>query len=122
MSGTRPGYQRFVEAVIGERYLALSSDCHWQHRFDEVRVPRKKHPSEEGNPEQSGSILDRDGLINSEELAGFLGETVEMLDGWACRGGGPPFHKVGKHRKYLPADVKDWMREVRRDVQRKPAA
>lgn len=85
-------------------------------------MPRKKHPPEEGNAEQSGSILDRDGLINSEELAAFLGEKVEVLDGWASRGGGPPFHKVGKHRKYLPADVKEWMREVRRDVQREPAA
>lgn len=85
-------------------------------------MPRKKHPPEEGNPEQSGPLLERDGFIKSEELAPFLGETLEALDQWASRGGGPPFHKVGGHRRYWPADVKDWLAENRHEDQQEPAA
>ncbi len=85
-------------------------------------MPRKKHPPEQGNPAQPGSLLDRDGLISSEELAAFLGETLATLDAWASRGGGPAFHKVGRHRKYLPADVREYLRKGRRESRQEPAA
>lgn len=61
-----------------------------------------------------GGLLDRDGMIGSEELAGWLGVPVSTLDQWASRGGGPFFHKVGVHRKYHPADVKLWLGQQRR--------
>jgi hypothetical protein len=102
--------------------MALSSDCHQYHRFDEVHVPRKQRPPEQGIPEQSGPLLERDGFINSKELAAFLGEPLATLHGWASRGGGPAFHKVGRGRRYWPADVKDWLRENRREVERGTAA
>lgn len=83
-------------------------------------MPRKQRPPEQGESQQSGPLLERDGFINSEELATFLGETLGTLDAWASRGGGPPFHKVGRHRKYLPADVKEWLRGRRHSEE--PAA
>jgi Helix-turn-helix domain len=85
-------------------------------------VPRKNNPPEQGSSGQSGPLLERDGLISSEELAVFLGESLGTLDAWASRGGGPPFHKVGRHRKYWPADVKDWLRENRHEDRQEPAA
>jgi hypothetical protein len=61
-------------------------------------------------PEQAGSaLLERDGLIDSDELATYLDVPLATLDTWASRGGGPAFHKVGVHRRYAPADVKAWL-------------
>lgn len=71
--------------------------------------PRSSKPERQA----AGSILDRDGLINSAELAEYLGIEVGTLDQWASRGGGPVFHKVGIHRKYAPADVRAWLAERR---------
>lgn len=86
-------------------------------------MPRKKHPPEQDSPGPSGaSLLDRDGLINSGELAAFLGVEIATLDAWASRGGGPVPTRVGRYRKYMPADVKDWLRENRHEVDREPAA
>ncbi len=88
-------------------------------------MPRKKRSPEQGNPEppaQSGSILDRDGLISSKELAAFLGKPIATLDTWASRGGGPAFIKVGRDRKYLPADVSAYLRAGRGGDQQEPAA
>jgi hypothetical protein len=85
-------------------------------------VPRKIPPPEQGSSGQPGPLLERDGLINSEELAVFLGESLATLDAWASRGGGPAFHKVGRHRKYWPADVKDWLHENRHEDRQEPAA
>jgi hypothetical protein len=59
-------------------------------------------------------LLDRDGFITSDELAGYLRVPKWTLDQWASRGGGPMFHKVSKFRRYAPADVRDWLREHRR--------
>jgi hypothetical protein len=88
-------------------------------------MPRKKRSPEQGNSEQSaqsGSILDRDGLISTEELSAYLGKPVATLDTWASRGGGPAFTRVGRDRKYLPADVKQYLREHRHEDRQEPAA
>lgn len=63
--------------------------------------------------QSTGSLLDRDGLLSSAELAEYLGVEVGTLDQWASRGGGPIFHKVGVHRRYQPADVRAWLAERR---------
>jgi hypothetical protein len=63
----------------------------------------------------SSALLDRDGFLDSNELAAYLMVPVTTLDQWASRGGGPPFHKVGKYRRYAPADVRSWLAEQRRD-------
>jgi excisionase family DNA binding protein len=54
-------------------------------------------------------LLDRDGLLGSKALAEYLDVPVGTLDQWASRGGGPPFHKVGKFRRYHPSDVRAWL-------------
>lgn len=58
-------------------------------------------------------LLSRDGLIDSETLAGWLNVPVGTLDQWASRGGGPRHIKVGKYRRYHPADVRAWLAEQR---------
>lgn len=86
-------------------------------------MPRKQHPPERDDSERPGSaLLDRDGLIDTDELATYLGIEVTTLDQWASRGGGPVFHKVGRYRKYFPADVRDWLRKRRHGTTQEPAA
>lgn len=65
---------------------------------------------------QTAGLMNRDGLIGSDELAEWLDVPPGTLDQWASRGGGPPFHKVGKFRRYHPADVRAWLAEQRRVV------
>ena len=72
-------------------------------------APRRGRPA---SPPDA-SLLDRDGLLDSGELATFLKLPVSTLDAWASKGGGPLFHKVGIHRRYDPADVKAWLAERR---------
>jgi excisionase family DNA binding protein len=52
-------------------------------------------------------------MISSEDLAVYLDVPVSTLDQWASRGGGPFFHKVGIHRRYEPADVREWLKKGR---------
>jgi hypothetical protein len=59
----------------------------------------------------NAALLDRDGFIESDELADYLRVPVATLDQWASRGGGPMFHKIGKFRRYHPADVRAWIAE-----------
>lgn len=61
-------------------------------------------------------LLERDGFISKAELSEFLDVPPATLDQWASRGGGPPFHGIGNHRKYWPADVKEWLKSRRREV------
>jgi len=84
-------------------------------------MPPKAKP-ESRKAQQPSRLLDRDGLISSDELSTWLDVPVGTLDQWASRGGGPVYHKVGIHRKYHPADVKSWLAEQRRATTSEPAA
>jgi hypothetical protein len=66
--------------------------------------------------DESAPLLERDGMISKAELAKFLDVPESTLDHWASRGGGPAYHGIGNHKKYLPADVRDWLRTRRREV------
>lgn len=48
-------------------------------------------------------------LINSTELAEWIGVPVATLAQWVYRGDGPPFIKVGRHRRYDPDAVRRWL-------------
>jgi len=61
-------------------------------------------------------LLDGDRLLDSEALAEYLDIPLGTLHQWASRGGGPPFHKVGKFRRYDPSDVRAWLAGQRRVV------
>jgi excisionase family DNA binding protein len=78
---------------------------------------RQKPPKQKDD-----ALLERDGLIDTDELATYLGFSVATLDTWASRGGGPAFHKVGRFRKYQPADVKEWLKKRRTADKQEPAA
>lgn len=69
------------------------------------------------------NLLERDGMITSDELRQLLGPwcTPGILDQWASRGGGPDFHKVGKRRLYAPADVKKWLADRKHHKASEPA-
>jgi excisionase family DNA binding protein len=72
-----------------------------------------QHPATPQRPVKG--LLGRDGFINSDELAEYLRVPLATLDQWASRGGGPAFHKFGRHRRYLPSDVRAWIESNRRD-------
>jgi len=71
---------------------------------------------ENSSPKPDVPLLERDGMISKEELALFLDVPCATLDHWASRGGGPAFHGIGNHRKYLPADVRAWLATRRKEI------
>ena len=78
---------------------------------------RQKPPKQKDD-----ALLERDGLIDTDELATYLGVPVATLDTWASRGGGPDFVKVGRYRKYQGADVKEWIKKRTHADKQEPAA
>lgn len=48
-------------------------------------------------------------LIDSDELSEWLGVPVGTLHQWAYLRTGPPFIKVGRHRRYDPTAVAAWL-------------
>ncbi len=54
-----------------------------------------------------------DALIDSDELAAFLRISRHTLDQWVHFGTGPPYYKVGRHRRYRREDIDEWLREHR---------
>jgi Helix-turn-helix domain len=81
-------------------------------------LARKQHTPKPRDP----NLLDRGGLIDSDELATYLDVPLTTLDGWASRGGGPPFHKVGIYRRYDGAEVRAWLADNHYVTSKEPAA
>lgn len=52
-----------------------------------------------------------DRLWAPEDVARFLGVPVSTLYRWRYLGTGPKAARVGRHLRYLPADVMTWLRE-----------
>ncbi len=52
-------------------------------------------------------------LMDSDDLAAFLGISRHTLDQWVYFGTGPPYYKVGRHRRYRQEDINEWLREHR---------
>ena len=50
-------------------------------------------------------------LLTSEEVAELLQVPKRTLDQWAHLGSGPTFIRVGRYRRYRPADINSWLRE-----------
>jgi len=50
-------------------------------------------------------------LATSKEVADYLGVPVRTLDDWAYRRVGPPFRKVGRHRRYRWSEIEKWLDE-----------
>ncbi|HLM63875.1 MAG TPA: helix-turn-helix domain-containing protein [Acidimicrobiales bacterium] len=56
-------------------------------------------------------LLERDGLISTDELAAFLVLPVKTLRQWRYLGVGPKAYRVGRHLRYRPAEVRRWLDE-----------
>jgi predicted DNA-binding transcriptional regulator AlpA len=50
-----------------------------------------------------------EGLLTNDDLATWLGVSVETVRTWRKTGTGPPGFKVGRHVRYEPADVRRWI-------------
>ena len=48
-------------------------------------------------------------LWDSARTAAHLNIPVRTLDQWSYKSSGPRFYKVGRHRRYQPADVATWL-------------
>ena len=54
-------------------------------------------------------------LLTSRQVAEILGLPVRTLDHFAYQRIGPPFFKIGKHRRYHPSDMQNWVMSQRAD-------
>lgn len=59
-------------------------------------------------PPFEGDLLDRPGYITPVELAEYLQVPVSTVDHWGDDG--PRFKKIGKYKRYLGADVREWIK------------
>lgn len=50
-------------------------------------------------------------LWTVQQVSSYLGVPVDTLYGWRNRGIGPRAHKVGRHLRYDPAEVRRWLSE-----------
>lgn len=48
-------------------------------------------------------------LLDSQQVANLLGVPQRTLDRWAYVGSGPPYLRLGRHRRYDPADLRAWL-------------
>lgn len=56
-------------------------------------------------------------LLTERQAAALLKVSVKSLQGWRSRGGGPPYHKLGRCVRYSVADLEAFVREaVRRST------
>lgn len=56
-------------------------------------------------------------LLTTAEVAQFLGVPVKTLHQWRYRRTGPPAARVGRHLRYDPADLAEWLRGRKSPVQ-----
>jgi predicted DNA-binding transcriptional regulator AlpA len=60
--------------------------------------------------------VEADRLWTPEEVAHFLGVPIHTLYRWRYLGTGPKAGRVGRHLRYLPADVIAWFRQQQMGV------
>jgi DNA-binding transcriptional MerR regulator len=51
-------------------------------------------------------------LWGPKELADFLNVPLQTVYQWRTKGYGPPGRRMGKHLRYLPADVVRWVNDL----------
>ena len=58
-------------------------------------------------------LLPQNTLLNESRVAQQLDCEQKTLQAWRCRGGGPPYVKIGSLVRYKPQDVLDWIEQRR---------
>ena len=53
-----------------------------------------------------------DRLLSTADLAEYLGVPEKTLQSWRWRGSGPPYRHVGRHVRYRPQDVREWVESL----------
>jgi len=66
-----------------------------------------------GRPRPSSSP-ELEPLLDSRQVADLLRVPPRTLDRWAYVGSGPPYLRLGRHRRYDPADLRAWLDGHRR--------
>lgn len=54
-----------------------------------------------------------DPLLDTPELSRLTKIPKRTLDQWAYLGKGPAYIRIGRHRRYDPADVRAWLAKQR---------
>jgi predicted DNA-binding transcriptional regulator AlpA len=57
-------------------------------------------------PEQRPS----DALWSVEDTAAYLRVPPKTLYEWRYKGDGPPSHRIGRYVRYIPAEIRTWVR------------
>jgi excisionase family DNA binding protein len=57
------------------------------------------------------TVTERPRLLSIRELASYLNVPVQTLYVWRYNGDGPRGIKVGRHVRYRPEDVEEWLEE-----------
>lgn len=55
-------------------------------------------------------------LWTTEDVSAYLGIPVGTLYQWRCKGYGPPGKRMGKHVRYRPEDVREWVDSLSDEV------
>lgn len=71
------------------------------------------HAASYQTPEKIGLIASPDRLIGRDEVDEIFGIPKRFLEIVACKGGGPPFVKIGRLTKYRVRDVLSWIESHR---------
>ncbi len=50
-------------------------------------------------------------LLDAKSLADYLKVSTRTLENMLVRGDGPPFLRLGRQRRWRPADVEAWLQE-----------
>ena len=77
------------------------------HGTDPVQTP------DSGPRIVSATANDDERLWSIAEVAHYLGVSKDTIYGWRKSGYGPPASKVGKHLRWRPVDVTDWIDRLR---------
>jgi excisionase family DNA binding protein len=48
-------------------------------------------------------------LLSPQEVADQLGVPLRTVYSWNHKGTGPRVHRIGKHVRYRPSDVEQWL-------------
>lgn len=88
------------EAIYKLKKLPKDTNLTAEHIIAIIDALEKSQPQQEAK---------KDSLINEQELADWLGESVSSIQKWRVSGKGPKFVKKPKGVGYRPADVEAWL-------------